>query len=309
MRAGSTLLRPERAKLCALGAPLVWAARSFCCGGADNCRSTGRGLPHPSDPEVSLVWVDGALSDGRVGCLCRSGAGADLLLGGAGSPCGQVHCLRASGLASACWGWVSPWWYQASRKDSKWPLPVLVSSQKKEHPEWPPLVSVPRRSPSCFHLSVNRWVWRTLPAMASALGPGVCEVLCVPLKSEVSVSSSPRGLPVGCQSQIFLGAHLPAAGLLGWEAWCGVRPLNPWGGLLQLWHSFCWWVSNMEGVGHDCVASLPLLLNSFFISLAVGNLSVSLQVVLKDSCWISSWNLVCPWQEGEFRVLSTLLSW
>lgn len=39
-----------------------------------------------------------------------------------------------------------------------------------------------------------------------------------------------------------------------------------------------------------CCLSLTLLLNSFFISLAVGNLSVSLQVVLKDSCWISSWN-------------------
>lgn len=44
---------------------------------------------------------------------------------------------------------------------------------------------------------------QTLQTTASALGPGVCEVLCVPLKSEVSVSSSPRGLPVGCQSQIF----------------------------------------------------------------------------------------------------------
>ena len=39
-----------------------------------------------------------------------------------------------------------------------------------------------------------------------------------------------------------------------------------------VWHSFCLWVSSLEGVGHDCVASMPLLLNSFFISLAVEKL-------------------------------------
>ena len=43
----------------------------------------------------------------------------------------------------------------------------------------------------------------------SALGPGVCEILCVPFKRGISVSYSPLALPksstVGLQSQTFWG--------------------------------------------------------------------------------------------------------
>lgn len=75
---------------------------------------------------------------------------------------------------------VSPWWYQARRKIPKWPLPVLVSSQKKEHPRMASAsVSVPRRSPSCFHLSVNRWVWPRLFKLRPRHWDPECVRFCV----------------------------------------------------------------------------------------------------------------------------------
>ena len=50
--------------------------------------------------------------------------------------------------------------------------------------------------------------------MAFALGPGACEILCVPFRSEVSVSPNPVWLlqlsPAGLQRQM-LWAQLPSA--------------------------------------------------------------------------------------------------
>ena len=64
---------------------------------------------------------------------------------------------------------------------------------------------------------------------ASALVPGVCEILCAPFKRGISISPSPLGLlkliPAGLQSQTFwgLGACLPGAGSLGWGAQYGAQ--------------------------------------------------------------------------------------
>ena len=73
---------------------------------------------------------------------------------------------------------------------------------------------------------------------ASALGPGVCEILCVPFKGEVSVSNSPVGLPTvspaGLQSQMFWGLIFPTQDLRAREPDVGLRPLAPWVETLQL---------------------------------------------------------------------------
>ena len=58
---------------------------------------------------------------------------------------------------------------------------------------------------------------------ASALVPGVCEILCALFKSEVSIFSSPyvKASPTGLQAQMFCGLQLG-------ESNVGFRPLAPW---------------------------------------------------------------------------------
>ena len=74
--------------------------------------------------------------------------------------------------------------------------------------------------------------------ITAALHPGVCEILCEPFKSGVSISHSPLSLPkvipTGLQSQT-------SGGLSSWcrtprarEPDIGLRPLAPWGKPLQL---------------------------------------------------------------------------
>lgn len=227
---------------------------------------------------------------------------------GLGPPTAGCTAWGAWGLRQPAGGRVNPWWYQASRKIPKWLLPVLVSSQKKERPGMASAgVSVPRRSPSCFPplwqslLEQQVGLTQTLQTTASALGLGVCESLCVPFKSGVAVSCSPPGLPAGCQRQIF------------WELifllqvfWAGKPNVGSDPSLLG--EDFCNCVTFLLFVGLQpggcrswlcCLYAPPtqFFLYIFSCGKIVGNLSIGLQVVLKDSCWVSSWNLVCSWWE------------
>lgn len=66
---------------------------------------------------------------------------------------------------------------------------------------------------------------------ASALVPGVCEIVCAPFKSGVSISCSPlyvlKASPTGLQTQRFCELQLGESNL-------GFRLLAPWEELLQL---------------------------------------------------------------------------
>ena len=72
---------------------------------------------------------------------------------------------------------------------------------------------------------------------AFALGPGACEVLCVPFKSEVSIYPSPLGLPklgpAGLQSQMLWGLVLLMQDPWVAEPYVGLRILTPVGEPLQ----------------------------------------------------------------------------
>ena len=73
---------------------------------------------------------------------------------------------------------------------------------------------------------------------ASALGPQVCEILCVPFDSGVSISHSPltppKISPTGFQSQTFCGLIFPVQNSGAGEPNVGLGPLAPWGEPLQL---------------------------------------------------------------------------
>lgn len=66
---------------------------------------------------------------------------------------------------------------------------------------------------------------------ASALVPGVCEIVCAPFKSGVSISCSPlyvlKASRTGLQTQMFCELQLGESNL-------GFRLLAPWEELLQL---------------------------------------------------------------------------
>ena len=127
-------------------------------------------------------------------------ARADLLLGGAGSPYGRVHCLRASGYRQPASGWVSPWWFRPAGRFQNGTFQCWCHHRRRSPQSGFRGVSVPSGSPMCFPP-----LWQSLSDQQVALGLAVWEILCVPFKSGVSVSSSSRGLPAGCQSQIFWG--------------------------------------------------------------------------------------------------------
>ena len=73
---------------------------------------------------------------------------------------------------------------------------------------------------------------------ASALGPGVCEILWVPFMSGISISHSSLPLwklsPAGFQSQIFWGLIFLVPDPWAGDLSAGLRPLAPWGEALQL---------------------------------------------------------------------------
>lgn len=88
---------------------------------------------------------------------------------------------------------------------------------------------------------------------------GVNEFLHVRFKSGVSVTYSPPLLnisPTGFQRQIFSGAFLPGAGLLGWGV--GLRTLTLVGESLQLLSNL--WVTHLRGLGLVYTLGPPLLL-------------------------------------------------
>ena len=119
---------------------------------------------------------------------------------------------------------------------------------------------------------------------ALALGPGACEILCVPFKSEVSLSPSPVGFlqlsPAGLQFQmlwglVFLVPDLWARGA-GEGCWHVAQDS-------LLWENLCSLI-NLQSVGHPPSGSRGLIIlwvcpsylsscGSFFISLAVEHLS------------------------------------
>ena len=73
---------------------------------------------------------------------------------------------------------------------------------------------------------------------ASALAPGVCEILCASFKSGTSISHSPLALPkvihARLQSQIFWGIIFPVQDPWAREPDVGLRPLTPWEEPLQV---------------------------------------------------------------------------
>ena len=79
--------------------------------------------------------------------------------------------------------------------------------------------------------SVSRSDPGSFQVIASALDLGACEILCVPFKSEVSISHNPLALPkispCGLQSQMFWGHVFPAQ--VPWSGKPGVElgPLTP----------------------------------------------------------------------------------
>ena len=70
------------------------------------------------------------------------------------------------------------------------------------------------------------------------LGPEACEMSCVPLESEASISQSPLELlkasPTGLQSQMFWGLIFLLQNLQTGQTDVGLRPLTRWGESLQL---------------------------------------------------------------------------
>ena len=100
----------------------------------------------------------------------------------------------------------------------------------------------------------------TYQITVSSLGPAACEILCVPFKSEVSISPSPLGLqkerPAGLQSQCSGGSSsqckTPRLGSLMWGL-----------GLSLLWENLC--ICNYSpicgsptwGMGLDYIATPP----------------------------------------------------
>lgn len=77
-----------------------------------------------------------------------------------------------------------------------------------------------------------------LPITASALGPGVCEIFCVPLKNGVSISFCPLVLlkvsRTGLKSQMFWGLIFPLQDSQDREADVEFRLLSLWGEPLPL---------------------------------------------------------------------------
>ena len=119
----------------------------------------------------------------------------------------------------------------------------------------------------------------SFPITAFALGSGSREILCVPFKSETSISHSLLGLrkvgPTGLQNQMFWGlsSHFRTPGLRT-TMW-GLDPLLLEGNLCN-YHNYCNFFLFVDhpprGVGLDYTTSLPLLpshCGSFFISLDV----------------------------------------
>ena len=105
-----------------------------------------------------------------------------------------------------------------------------------------------------------------------------------------------------------LGACLLGVASQSWDPHVGLEPLTPWGEHLPLWLSSHLWVSYL-GVWvwtrlrlHP---SSPSCCHSFFISLVVGNLFCSLQVILIDcGC-----NFGVPVGGGELRVFLLCHLW
>ena len=143
-------------------------------------------------------------------------------------------------------------------------------------------------------------LWQSLSDQQVALGLAVWEILCVPFKSGVSV---PVALGVS-----LLDVKVRYSG--GSSSCCR----SPWLGSLmwgQTPHSlgrtstavtFLLFVGLQPGGCRAWLCCLSAPPTQFFLCIfscgkIVENLSASLQVVFKGSCWVSSWDLVCPWQK------------
>ena len=173
---------------------------------------------------------------------------------------------------------VSPWWYQASRKIPEWLLPVLVSSQKKERPGMASASVCPQEEPQLLPASLTvslRATGGSDPYSSNyclSTGTGSVWVCVCSLRVEslflVALRVSLLDVNVRHSGSSSSCCRSPGLGSLMWDQ----TPHSLGRTSATVWHSFCLWVSSLEGVGRDCVASMPLLLNSFFISLAVEKL-------------------------------------
>ena len=96
-----------------------------------------------------------------------------------------------------------------------------------------------------------------------ALGLGVCEILCVPSKSGISISYSPLALlkvcPTGLQSQIFWGLIFPVHSSQGWGDQCGAQTPPSLGTTSIIVIILLFVGLPPRSMGLDCTVSSPLL--------------------------------------------------
>ena len=131
--------------------------------------------------------------------------------------------------------------------------------------------------PSDRHYKISKWIssysLRSFHTVAFTLGPQLSEFTCEPFKSRISILYSPVVLldisPVVFRARHF-GTPLSSAGLKGWGAWGGHKPLSPQGKVPYLWDPSQLWVT-VPGVGvlvrlHLCF-SLPISMWPFYPSL------------------------------------------
>ena len=274
----------------------MWAAWSFCCGGADNWRSLVEGAgPHPSDREVQPSVVDGSLPDGRVPVqrfpvlvltYCWVGLGPRMAGCTAWGPRGAVSLQVGE--------WVPG--DSGPQEDSKTALPSAGVITEGGAPRVASAVSLsPAGVPFASRLSdslsqINRWHWDSqcerfcvCPLRVESLFPVALGVSLLDVKVRYSGGSSSccrspwLGSLMWGQTPHCLGRTSAAVTFL---LFVGIQP-----GGCRAWLS--------------CLSAPPtqFFLCIFSCGKIVENLSASLQVIFKGSCWVSSWDLVCPWQK------------
>ena len=120
--------------------------------------------------------------------------------------------------------------------------------------------SIRYRSNVQFGKFLHIYIPRKLPPQ-SRVWLRMCEILCMPFQSRVSISYSPLALPnrspTGLQRHMFQVLIFLVQNPQDGESNVELRPLAPWGGWLQLWLlSFC--ESPTQGC-ESCLVSLLFL--------------------------------------------------
>ena len=142
---------------------------------------------------------------------------------------------------------------------------------------------------------------------ASALSPGVYEILCVPFNSRISIShspDSPENKPHWPSKPKILGAHLPSAEPRGWRApWGGCTPCS-----LGRTSTIVIILALLSHLPWGLAYALPLLLLpilSYFLLYILSCrrfFSTNLLVVHINNCLVNNFSFGVPVGGGELRV-------